>query len=152
MMSEVIRAKVTKIYPPEGNKPGGLMVDHTYTRLTVWPKDLPNFQEGCDYEIPVFNKPYNGKDQWSVGKGGIKKVGGFEQTSAPTQSSSSPMDDGTQLKIWTQGVLQACITGGLVTSINEIPQAAIAIMGMYDGVFNNPMNQSARDLDDPIPF
>jgi len=90
MMSEIIQFTVKKIYAPNGKGPAGVMVDHQYGKVQVWPDDLGHFQEGSQYEVTVSHQTYNNKDQYTVvGKSGIKNLGG----STAQQPNSNPRQE-----------------------------------------------------------
>ncbi len=112
-MSEKISFTVKKIYPPNGRGPAGVMVDHQYGKVQVWPDDLGNFQEGGQYEVFVDCKEYNSKNQYTVnGKAGITKLGGFEQNSQSNTSQASQAGWGYEEGIFITGIVGRSMGSG----------------------------------------
>jgi len=126
-MSEKISFTVKKIYPPNGRGPAGVMVDHQYGKVQIWPDDLGNFQEGSKYEVFVDCKPYNGKDQYTViGKAGITKLGGFEQNTQSNTPQENKAGWGYEEGIFITGIVGRSMGSGkfVATDINGLVVAA----------------------------
>jgi len=110
-MSEKITFTVKKVYPPKGNGPANVMVDHQYGKVQVWADDLHHFQEGSQYEVSVDHQVYNNKDQYTVvGKAGIKKIGGFDQQQQPAKQGASAW--GYEEGIFITGVVGRAMGSG----------------------------------------
>ena len=84
-------ATISSIQPPNGKGPHTLHT--TQGVIKCWGEQASSFFEGCSYEFPFYNKPYNGVDELYVGKGIVKEIrdGSGVDHQAPITPPTAPV-------------------------------------------------------------
>jgi hypothetical protein len=102
---------------PDGKRPGSIKTEADEL-IKAWPEEITKFSQGQRYRAVLYNKPYEGKDQWIVSgtnKGGSVTLLGesnvvpgpgttpvAQGTSAPPQTAFVAKPDKVQTEIMTQ--------------------------------------------------
>ena len=160
MNTQTVTFTVEALKAPADGKPGAIKTDQGKW-ITAWEGEFGKFSKGVRYKTVVYNKPYNGKDQWTVSKldkgGSIEVIGQAPSTGAAhaTHSDDSGYEDRKSEAIFVTGVVQQSMATGKF-GITDIPVLAKSATQAWRDRANMPKNKTVtemkNDLDDEIPF
>lgn len=147
---------VEALKAPDGNKPGAIKTD-SGNWINVWGGEFPRFTKGHKYRAVVYNKPYKGKDQWTVSapdKGGrIEALG--NGVGGNGHSGVSPGGDGIPEPAlrFVSNVVGSAITAGTIKDPLQIASWADAayMTFRYLAEGKRPTGGASVDNEPPSP-
>ena len=152
MDTQTVTFTVEAMKAPADGKPGAIKTDQGKW-ITVWEGEFAKFSKDGRYKAVVYNKPFNGKDNWTVSKedkgGKIEVLNGAPATHAPT--SDDGYEDRKSEAIFVTGVVQQSMATGKF-GITEISVLAKAATQAWRDRASIPQKQTGPLQSDPVPF
>jgi hypothetical protein len=148
-----MKVTVKYINQPKPGKKMGSIGTECKKYINMWPNQLEQFSVGSQYDVPVETGEWNGNVTYKL-NGEPKLLNAQAHTPSNSAPANSGFDEDKQIKIWTQGVLQALIQSGQV-GIDQIVPVSNALKQNYHEVWNASEGFSSSqvdELDDQIPF
>ena len=128
MDTQTVTFTVDVLKAPADGKPGAIKTDQGRW-ITVWEDEYAKFSKGYRYKAVVYNKPFKGKDNWTISKedkgGSVEVVSGAPTVPHASDNGRDDYEDRKSEAIFVTGVVQQAMASGKF-GITEIPVLAKA--------------------------
>lgn len=134
LQTRTVEFTVAALKAPDGKKPGSVKTDRG-NWINVWEGEYPRFRKGVKYRAVVYNKPYQGKDQWTVSalnKGGrIDETGAQKPPSGNGGSHAEAHEFPEPVLRFVSNVVASAVTAGALKTPGDISVWAKAAFATF---------------------